>query len=82
MKEIWEHESIHDIGKASRMVAMLPENQIDVGELENILRGLFEEDINILVNMKAGAKSDIKRLIKIYDCLKYGTIWKQKEPSD
>ena len=25
---------------------MLPENQIDVGELENILRGLFEEDIN------------------------------------
>ena len=82
VKEIWEHESIHDIGKASRMVAMLPENQIDVGELENILRGLFEEDINILVNMKASAKSDIKRLIKIYDCLKYGTIWKQKEPSD
>lgn len=60
-----------NVGKAARLIAHLTEEQIDLIELEDVLRELFEEDVNILQN-KSNARSDIRRLIRIYDYLKWG----------
>ena len=70
VKQIWENEKTN-VGKAARLIAHLTEEQIDLIELEDVLRELFEEDVNILQN-KSNARSDIRRLIRIYDYLKWG----------
>lgn len=61
-----------DDGKATRLIAYLSEEQMNVIELENILVGLFEEDVNVLLNTSPAARTNIKRLIRIYDYLKWG----------
>lgn len=71
VQQIWENEK-NDLGRATRLIAYLTEDQIDLTELENILVGLFEEDVNILENVNSGTRSNIKRLIRIYDYLKWG----------
>jgi len=48
------------------------EEQMDVEDLENILVGLFEEDINVLQNASQSERTNIKRLTRIYDYLKWG----------
>ena len=45
---------------------------MDVTELESILVGLFEEDVNVLQNASQSERTNIKRLIRIYDYLKWG----------
>ena len=77
IKGIWDNES-KDVWKATWLMALLKEDQIDVDELEMVLKSLFGEDANYLLHCKTNVKSNIKRLIKIYDCLKYGEIWKTK----
>ena len=62
-------------GRASN----LTEDQIDVGELEAVLRELFSKNKNILQEETPAVKTNIRRLIMIYDYLKWG---KKKEPSD
>ena len=54
------------------MIAYLSEEQIDIVELENLLVGLFEEDVNVLQNASQSERTNIKRLIRIYDYLKWG----------
>lgn len=71
IKQIWENER-SNLEKATRLIAYLSEEQIDVAELENILGGLFEEDVNILQNASQAERTNIKRLIRIYDYLKWG----------
>lgn len=61
------------------MIAYLTEDQIDVGELEAVLRELFSKNKNILQEETPAVKTNIRRLIMIYDYLKWG---KKKEPSD
>ena len=70
VKQIWENEKTN-VGKAARLIVHLTEEQIDLIELEDVLRELFEEDVNVLQN-KSNARSDIRRLIRIYDYLKWG----------
>lgn len=62
-----------------RLIAYLEEEQLDIDELENVLKEIFEGDVNVLQNDDANERSDIRRLIQIYDYLKWGKI---KEPSD
>ena len=45
---------------------------MDVRELEDILKEIFEGDVNVLQNVGANERSDIRRLIRIYDYLKWG----------
>lgn len=71
VKQIWEREGA-TADKALRLIAHLEENQIDVNELENVLKELFKTDINVLQNVDANERSDIRRLIRIYDYLKWG----------
>lgn len=69
--EIWENES-NNLERATRLIAYLPEDQIDLSELECILKELFKEDKNILQNSDTATRTNIRRLIRIYDYLKWG----------
>ena len=60
--------------RATRLIAYLPEEQFDLNELESILKGLFERDKNILQNSEAATRTHIRRLIRIYDYLKWGKV--------
>ena len=71
VRQIWENES-NNLEKATRLIAYLSEEQIDIVELENFLAGLFEEDVNVLQNVSQSERTNIKRLIRIYDYLKWG----------
>jgi len=71
VKQIWENEG-ENLEKATRLIAYLLEEHIDVTELENILLGLFEDDINVLQKASQPERTNIKRLIRIYDYLKWG----------
>ena len=65
--------------RAVRLIPYLTEDQFDVDELEQVLKEIFMNDIDILKNVSANVRSDIRRLIRIYDYLKWG---KAKELSD
>ena len=54
------------------MISHLTEEQIDISELEAVLKQLFENDINILQTVDANTRTNIRRLIMIYDYLKWG----------
>ncbi|MBF1003734.1 MAG: SIR2 family protein [Lachnospiraceae bacterium] len=76
--EIWNLKDV-TIEKRTRLVAHLPEEKISVDELETVLKKLFEQNKNILQEETPLVKTNIRRLIMIYDYLKWG---KRKEPSD
>ena len=65
--------------RAVRLIPYLTEDQFDVDELEQVLKEIFMNDIDILKNVSATVRSDIRRLIRIYDYLRWG---KEKELSD
>ena len=71
VKQIWIEEKT-SIGKALRLIAHLKESQFDIKELEEVLKELFEKDVNVLQNVNSNERSDIRRLIRIYDYLKWG----------
>lgn len=71
VKQIWDNEK-QSLDKATRLIAHLPEDKIDVKELEYVLLSLFEDDINVLQNPKSSIRTNIRRLIMIYDYLKWG----------
>ena len=72
IKEIWDREG-HNLERATRLMAHLKEDHIDIEELESVLKAIFEDDVNILRNSQANVRTNIRRLVAIYDCLK----WKQ-----
>lgn len=74
--EIWNRKEDF-LEKRTRLIAYLTEDQIDVDELETVLRELFNANKNILQEETPLVKTNIRRLIMIYDYLKWG---KKKEP--
>lgn len=73
VKQIWDQEKA-STGRALRLIAHLREDQIDVKELEDVLKEIFESNVNILQNVNSNERSDIRRLIRIYDFLKWGKL--------
>ncbi|MGB4659902.1 MAG: SIR2 family protein [Mobilitalea sp.] len=69
--EIWKREK-DNLEKGTRLIAYLPEAQIDIEQLEFVLKELFEDNINILIDSKPNIRSNIRRLILMYDYLKWG----------
>lgn len=57
------------------LIACLKEEQTRIDELENFLKGLFQDNLNILHDktVNSNLKSNIRRLIRIYDYLKWRT---------
>lgn len=70
VKEVWENEK-GNLNKAARLLAYLPEDKVDVNELEKILKGLFEEK-NFLDDVGSEVRTNVRRLIRMYDYLKWG----------
>lgn len=70
VKQIWDNEKT-DISKAMYLISHLEEDKINVDELMDILTEIFEEDINILKNIGPAGRTNIRRVIMIYDCLKW-----------
>ena len=74
--DLWDQEK-KDQARALRLLNLLPEEKMNVDELEAILKELFAADQEILAHSKSGVKTDIRRLIRFYDFLKWG---KRKDP--
>ncbi len=72
--EIWENEQRSDsIERATRLIAALPEEKINIDELEYVLLEIFRNDKDILTNAKQSLeKTNIRRLISVFDYLKWG----------
>lgn len=69
--QIWNQEK-DCIEKATRLISHLKEEQINVDELECVLKELFGEDVNALQNAETSVRTNIRRMIMIYDYLKWG----------
>lgn len=69
VKQIWNQEK-NSLERATRLISHLKEEQINIDELYSVLLEIFEENINVLQDDK-NAKAHIRRLIRIYDYLRY-----------
>lgn len=58
--------------KATDLIVYLPEDEIDIDELEMVLKEIFNNDVNILQNSNPPIRTNIRRLIMIYDYMKWG----------
>lgn len=75
-KQIWIEEK-NNRGRALRLLVALPEEKADPKQIEIILKSLFSEDKDILENLDDSSRSNLRKLIRIYDYLVYR---KQKTP--
>lgn len=71
VKQIWNREKT-SLERATRLISHLEEVQIEISELEDMLKEIFSEDINVLQNVNSQERTNIRRLIMIYDYLKWG----------
>lgn len=71
VKQIWNQEK-DSLERATRLISHLEETQIDVYELEEVLKELFEGDVNLLQNVSSQTRTNVRRLIMMYDYLKWG----------
>lgn len=78
IKEIWAHEK-GKLERATRLISQLNVEELNVEELESVLRELFSID-NYLESISSADRSQVRRLILMYDLLKWGD--KRKELPD
>lgn len=78
VNEIWSAEK-ESYDKATSLIAHLPEENINVCELESVLKEIFILNPNILKHQKKSIGTNVRRLIRIYDYLKWSN---KKEPLD
>ncbi len=68
IKDILEKKQ--DIEKEMLAIAYLREDQIELSDLEKYLQDQFNKDWDILKNNKASFRTNLRRLIRMYDYLK------------
>lgn len=61
---------IDDLAKELQFMAYLEESEYSLEKLEKYLKNIFEKEIDILSSDKKGVKTNLRRLIRIYDYLK------------
>ncbi|GAA4080519.1 SIR2 family protein [Amphibacillus indicireducens] len=71
VQQIWRQEK-KSLERALRLMSHLEEPQIIIEDLENVLKEIFSEDVNVLQNVSAQIRTHLRRLILIYDYLKWG----------
>ena len=69
--QIWKNEKT-SVERDTNLIAHLKEEDINVDELESVLKEIFENDVNVLQNSKSAVRTNVRRLIMIYDYLKWG----------
>ena len=69
---IW-NTAEYNLEKRTRLIAQLKEEEIDINDLEKVLLSLFEENPRLLLDgkLEPACATNIRRLIRIYDFLKY-----------
>ena len=70
MKEVWEYEK-QNLSKAVRLLGFLPFEKVNVDDLDQILKEIFGNNVNYIAMAPTMDKSNIRKLIRIYDLLKY-----------
>ena len=58
--------------KAIRLLGCMSEEKIDVTQYRSILEAIFTENNNILSSLDSPNRSNLHRMIRIYDFLEYG----------
>ena len=71
VKELWESEK-SDPNRATRLLSCLPEQSIDAEELHSVLSEIFTTDENVLSGRNSGLSTNVRRLIRVYDYLRWG----------
>ena len=69
--EVWTQEK-GNLMKAIRLLGCMPEEKINVNQYRSILEAIFTENNNILSSLDSPNRSNLNRMIRIYDFLKYG----------
>lgn len=69
--EVWTQEK-DNLMKAIRLLGCMPEEKIDVNQHRSILQAIFTENNNILSSLDSPNRSNLHRMIRIYDFLEYG----------
>lgn len=69
--QIWTDEK-NNFLKAIRLLSYFPEEKIDIEQYQNILETIFKENNSILSSLSSPDRSNLNRMIRIYDFLKYG----------
>lgn len=70
--EVWKNEGAK-IEKTTRLISQLDEDELDVSKLEEVLKRIFE-DKDVLEHVSNTDRSQIRRLILIYDYIKWGKV--------
>ena len=68
--QLWMEEQ-GNLLKAIRLLGCLPEDKIDVNQYQSILEMIFNENSNILNSLDAPNRSNLHRMIRILDFLRY-----------
>lgn len=71
LSELWD-DLKENPDKAYRVMCSMPEDKMDIDALERILKELFNQDKNALECLKGDTRVNVKRLIRMYDYLKWG----------
>lgn len=69
--EIWKKEGKENPARAIRLLGFLPEDRIHIDDYGKILQDMFEENHDLLSAVDVPTKSNLKRMIRIYDFLYY-----------
>lgn len=69
--EVWTQEK-DNLMKAIRLLGCMSEEKIDVNQYRSILEAIFTENNNILSSLDSPNRSNLHRMIRIYDFLEYG----------
>lgn len=69
--QIWNEEK-GNLLRAIRLISNLPESNAPVDEIETILKEIFENKPDILEELDGPNRSNLRKLIRVYDYLKYG----------
>ena len=60
--------------KAIRLLVCVPEEKINVNQYQSVLEAIFTENNNILSSLDSPNRSNLHRMIRIYDFLKYALL--------
>jgi len=70
MKALWEDKK-ENPKRVYNLLCCLPEEKMDIDLLEEILKDFFSSDPNALDTIETATATDIRRLIRMYDYLKW-----------
>lgn len=71
IQDLWNREH-ENRDRMFRLLPCLPESKMDINQLGRVSLNIFQEDKDILSHADGTLRSNMKRLIRMYDYLKWG----------